>query len=378
MNARQVQNGAAVVRLWRRGLARRNWVGSKQHAVESDGEKLRQIKEQLKAKAHSLGLSLVGVTSVRKSSRFEQYKQWLQNKYHGELDYMARADRVERRGKPRLILPGAQCVIMVGMYYWPGVSGFPKLHDVRRLHERNGETAGGRATRGVVSSYAWGEDYHKTLERKLKTLAQYLNAAAGGVGRFYVDTGAILERDFAERAGLGFIGKNSLLINARGGSGFFIGELFSTVALALDGDEERGTRGDVRGKAGCGACTRCITACPTGAIVRDRVVDARRCISYLTVELDGVISARLRTLMGNRVYGCDICQQVCPWNRVEWGVDEQNRAATEGHSPLSGAARSAVASPSLVGLLRMSDAAFAKRFGATAMRRAGRARLARN
>lgn len=289
--------------------------------------------------------------------------------YHGELDYMEREDRVARRRNPGLILPGAQSVIMVGMFYWPGQNGFPKEHEVSITHARN--SSNGDETRGVVSSYAWGEDYHRILERKLKTLGKQLNKVAGGVGRFYVDTGAVLERDFAERAGLGFIGKNSLLIHPRGGSGFFIGELFSTVALPVDGDEEMKPG---RGRAGCGKCTKCMVACPTGAIVEERVVDARKCISYLTIELKGDIAEELRPLMGNRVYGCDICQQVCPWNRIKWREDDGNAA----WSPLFGAIEKEVSTPKLTELVLMDESEFAKRFEKSAVRRIGAERMARN
>lgn len=274
-----------------------------------------------------------------------------------------------------MILPGAQAVIMVGMYYWPGSKGFPNLHSVKPESEMNKLRRDG-PSRGIISSYAWGRDYHDILEKKLKDLARHLNGIAGGIGRFYVDTGAILERDFAERAGLGFIGKNSLLINPRGGSGFFIGELFSTVALAIDGDEDIGAKGRGAGKPGCGKCTKCRVACPTGAIVEDYVVDARKCISYLTIELKGTIPKELREGMGARIYGCDICQQVCPWNRIDWGKGAKE--AGGGYSILFGDVGATVTSPQLVELLEMDEAWFKKQFQNSAIRRIGRDRLARN
>lgn len=285
---------------------------------------------------------------------------------------MAREDRVVRRENPRLIVPGVQAVIMVGMYYWPGRSGFPIHHDSNRHNK--GAHIGDSDTRGVISSYAWGEDYHKLLQQRLKSLAKHLNKVGGGIGRFYVDTGAILERDFAERAGLGFIGKNTLLINSKMGSGFFIGELFTTVALPLDGDEDVGTGGQKKGKPGCGKCTKCSVACPTGAIVKDFVVDARRCISYLTIELKGSIPEDLRAKMGNKVYGCDICQQVCPWNNINWTGSKEKEA----FSPLFGSPSSDVTTPKLVELLRLDETGFQKRFAGSAIRRIGRERMARN
>lgn len=299
---------------------------------------------------------------------------------------MAREDRVARRKDPQMILPRAQSVIMVGLLYWPGRSGFPASHDPKSSETgpSNSRLTGERAerpqSRGIVSSYAWGADYHKILEPRLKALGRRLNEVAGGVGRFYVDTGAVLERDFAERAGLGFIGKNSLLINPVRGSGFFIGELFSTIKLPLDGDRDVGTTGRRRGEPGCGKCRKCMVACPTGAIVKDHVVDARKCISYLTIELKGSIPEELRAAMGNRVYGCDICQQVCPWNRIAWSGAEHGatRESGGGFSPLFGFVGVDTTSPKLVELLTLDDDGFRQRFSGTAVRRIGRERLARN
>ncbi|CDF35462.1 unnamed protein product [Chondrus crispus] len=275
---------------------------------------------------------------------------------------MSRADRVARRRDPSIILPRVQSVIM-----HPGGG--------RAAAGRTGASGRYAQDRGVVSSYAWGADYHGVLGGRLKRLGAHLNAVAGGVGRFYVDTGAILERDFAERAGLGFVGKNSLVIHPRGGSGFFIGELFSTVALPRDGDEDAGVVPRGKGKPGCGACSKCRVACPTGAIVQDYQVDARRCISYLTIELKGAIPVGLRRGVGNRVYGCDICQLVCPWNRVEWG---KKAAPRGGYSPMFGSVAEDVATPRLTELVCMSDEEFEQRFRESAVYRIGRERMARN
>lgn len=320
---------------------------------------------------------------------------------------MEREDRVARREDPRIILPGVKSVIMVGMVYWPGQHGFPTAHQYTRSpHQQNkhAETDKNEPARGIVSSYAWGQDYHRELGGRLRTLARRLNELAGGIGRFYVDTGAVLERDFAERARLGFIGKNSLIINARVGSGFFIGELFSTVALPLDGDDEteqtktaKTERVRGRGRPGCGRCTRCIDACPTGAIVDDFVVDARRCISYLTIELKGSIPEDLRAPMGNRIYGCDICQLVCPWNRFSWhmpndssthstasqhtGATVTNREPSQhaaGWSPLFGHVAADVSTPALVDLLQADEDTFRRRFSRSPIKRIGRDRMARN
>lgn len=287
---------------------------------------------------------------------------------------MERPDRIARRENPQLILPGARSVVMVGMIYWPGKTGFPTFHEPNQKSDDEIPT-----NRGICSSYAWGKDYHKILSSRLKKLGKHLNQVAGGVGRFYVDTGAILERDFAERAGLGFIGKNSLLINPHVGSGFFIGELFSTVPLPLDGDADLNSMKKIRGKPGCGKCVKCQVACPTGAIVKDHVVDARLCISYLTIELKGSIPIALREKMGARVYGCDICQQVCPWNRIQWdGKIVKNGEGYGGYSPLFGSVGQEIASPDLVRLIQMDEEEFKEIYNNSAIKRIGRERMCRN
>lgn len=288
------------------------------------------------------------------------------------MGYMARADRVARRRDPSLILPGVQSVVMVGLPYWPGASKFPAAHAVPpppdgavKAGKVTEQTGAADTNSGVVSSYAWGGDYHAILDARLRSLGEWLVDRAGGTARYYADTGAVLERDFAARARMGFIGKNSLLIHPQLGSGVFLGALLTTTALPVDGDEEEPPR---KGKPGCGKCTKCMDFCPTRAIVSDRVVDARRCISYLTIELAGSIPEALRRGMGARVYGCDICQQVCPWNRLEWSGD----------GPLWSEVGKEVSTPSLVGLLEMDEKGFRERFKGSAIARIGRDRLARN
>jgi epoxyqueuosine reductase len=343
----------------------------------------------MKEKAQLLGLGPTAITSARPSARLRNFEEWLQSGYHGDMGYMARPDRLARRRDPQIILPGAAAVIMTTMFYWPGTSGFPASHHVPRAQGSSGQDL---HCRGIVSSYAWGADYHGLLENKLKALGTWLHERAGGMGRFYVDTGAVLERDFAERAGLGFVGKNSLLINPKAGSGFFIGGLFTTIPLPLDGDEDRDSSKTARrGRPGCGNCTKCKVACPTDAIVADRMVDARKCISYLTIELKGAIPEDLRPKIGNRIYGCDICQQVCPWNKFEWKFEDQLTherpaepqggavsAYESGSSPLFGSPTIDVTSPALLELLWATKRSFRARFKGTALERIGRDRLARN
>eukprot|EP00172_Hildenbrandia_rubra_P003936 Plantae.Rhodophyta-Hildenbrandia_rubra.ctg70490.p1 GENE.Plantae.Rhodophyta-Hildenbrandia_rubra.ctg70490~~Plantae.Rhodophyta-Hildenbrandia_rubra.ctg70490.p1 ORF type:complete len:369 (+),score=75.70 Plantae.Rhodophyta-Hildenbrandia_rubra.ctg70490:137-1108(+) len=272
------------------------------------------------------------------------------------MSYLGRPDRLARRRDPSLILPNVKTIIMTSLFYWPGRSGFPRLHEVEN-HQDGGD-------RGVMSCYAWGKDYHEILGKRLKELAEWMGRRAGGVGKFYVDTGAVMERDLGERAGLGFVGKNTLLIHPKYGSGFFIGEVFSTVDLPVDEPIDK--------RIGCGKCRKCMVACPTGAIVEDRVVDARKCISYLTIELKESIPKELRKGMGNKVYGCDICQQVCPWNKFDWESDQK------GKSPLFGSPDEQVTNPKLVELLQLDSEEFVKRFQGTAVKRIGRDRMARN
>jgi len=296
----------------------------------------------------------------------KSYEDWLKKGYHGEMKFMERQDRLDRRRDPSIILPGLKSIVMVLEPYWPGVSSFPVEHKIP--HVRN-ENDGGK--RGVVSCYAWTDDYHERMQEKLRVLGEWLIERTGGVSRYYVDTGAIFERDFAERCGLGFIGKNSMLIHPIIGSGTFIGALFTTIDLPIDGDgttsDERG-RKKTRGKPGCGKCTKCIVACPTDAIVDDRTVDARKCISYLTIELKGSIPEELRDKMGARIYGCDICQVVCPWNKLDWGKDHALGRRYERD----------VTTPELEKILRMDEEEFKKRFEHSAALRIGLERMQRN
>lgn len=209
-----------------------------------------------------------------------------------------------------------------------------------------------------------GDDYHDIIGTKLKALCEWAHATYGGSGKYYVDTGPVMERDFAARSGLGFVGKNTLHINEQLGSGHFLSEIFTTLPLPPDPPRKK--------SGGCGKCRKCVVACPTGAIDQDGFsLDARRCISYLTIEHKGSIDPSLRPLMGNLIYGCDICQAVCPWNRFSWPT---------GASPLFGPAKESLASPKLTELLLdlHDDASFVSRFAGSAIQRIGRERMLRN
>jgi epoxyqueuosine reductase len=245
------------------------------------------LTEKLKQRAHELGFDLVGVTDAVPSVFAEPYRQWLADGCAGEMDYLNRS--LDRRFDPREILPGARSIVSVGMNYYT-----------------ESEPAGPHDA--VFARYARGGDYHDVMTPRLRLLLEYLQAEAGPdtIGRVYVDTGPVLEREVAWRAGLGWFGKNTMLINTKRGSYFLLGELITNVAL----------RPDMPADGGCGTCTRCIDACPTGAITEPYRVDARRCISYLTIELKGAIPPELVPHIGaagNRVFGCDICQEVCPF-----------------------------------------------------------------
>ena len=332
-----------------------------QRDILQDVEYRQLVQRLLPDQVRELGLGPTAVLSLpdgaaRPSPTARQaYLQWLEREFHGTMGYMARPDRIERRLQYDRVLPGVRSILVTTLFYWPGRSGFPSPIDAVP------------ADRGTVSCYAWGSDYHAILERKLHQLAEWLHGRVGGQGRYYVDTGAVLERDLGWRAGLGFVGKNSMLIHPRLGSGFFLGEILSTLPLP-------DSMPDTAGKGGCGTCRKCIRACPTGAIVADRVVDARKCISYLTIELKGTIPVALRRPMGSLIYGCDICQRVCPWNAFDWPAE-----VSHGRSPLFGAVdREQVAEPDLLRIVQMDEAAFRAAYAGTAVERIGCERLRRN
>ncbi len=303
-------------------------------------------------RARELGFDLAGVASVHPvpHTHIDAYRAWLALGYQGEMGYMARPDRVERREDPARILPGARSIVCVGLNYYPG--------------ELPADITDAPA-RGLVSNYAWGLDYHDLMLARLKELAAFAShELSGEVGthvksRAYVDTGPILERAYAARAGLGFIGKNTCLIHPQMGSWLFLGELLLDVELEP-------TPGEI--KASCGTCRRCLDSCPTGALVAPYVLDARRCISYLTIELKGPIPRQMRPLMGNWIYGCDVCQAVCPWQRFARPTSERSFHTTEPGR----------AAPALLALIEMDDHTFRRQYQGTALSRIGRQRLLRN
>jgi epoxyqueuosine reductase len=243
------------------------------------------IKEQLVAFARELGFDLCRVTACTPPAHAREFGEWLNEGAHGEMEYMARGQ--EKRRDPQNILPGAKSIVVLALNYFQG--------DAPHI---------GAATAGCIARYAWGDDYHEVIAAKLRKIDNFLREF-GGTQKCYVDTGPVLERDFAAEAGIGWHGKSTMLINERLGTWFFLAEVVTT--LELPPDPPAVDR--------CGTCVRCIQACPTGAITAPHKLDARRCISYLTIELKGAIPLELRPLIGDRIFGCDDCLDACPWNR---------------------------------------------------------------
>lgn len=240
-----------------------------------------ELKAALAEKARELGFSDCRVAVAAPAAHRELYEKWVAEEKHGEMAWMAR--NIEKRGDPRLVLASARSVIVLAMNYFQGPPP---------------------ATDWKIARYAWNDDYHDLIEKKLRLLEDYLTAH-GGTQRRYVDTGPILERNWATEAGLGWGGKSTMQIHRHLGTWFFLAEILTTLELPPDSPA----------RDFCGKCTRCIDACPTQAITSPRSLDARRCISYLTIENKGPIPVEFRRAIGSRVYGCDDCLEACPWNR---------------------------------------------------------------
>lgn len=248
------------------------------------------LTRRVKAQALRLGLTLAGVSSAAPLDSFERYRRWLRAGHHGAMDYLARSDAVQRRADPRAILPECRSVLSVAMSCNPGEADEPPPPGTPR-----------------IARYARGEDYHNLLPDLLRELVRFMEREVGHPipHRVYTDTGPLLERELAQRSGLGWIGRNSCLINPHLGSHLLLGEVLLGVDLTPDAPFAADR---------CGSCQRCVQACPTGCILPNRTIDARRCISYLTIELKDSIPQDLRPSIGDWLFGCDICQDVCPWN----------------------------------------------------------------
>ncbi len=299
-------------------------------------ERMAALEERLKNEARRLGFELVGIAPAQTPPGVQTLHAWLAKGHAGEMGYMTR--HAQARQHPASILADVRSVVMVALNYRPA-----------RLPGRN----------EGISCYAWGGDYHKVLRDRLQQLLAWLQSAVPECrGRAVVDTAPLLERDFARLAGLGWFGKNTMLLNKRLGSYFFLGALLVDVELEADQPFET---------SHCGTCTACLDACPTQAFVAPGELDARRCISYLTIELRGPIPAELRQPMGQWLFGCDICQDVCPWNRK---APPTREAAFQRRADLS--------PPDRCDLLRLSKVEFRRRFKGTTITRARRSGFLRN
>lgn len=330
------------------------------------------LAEQIKAEAARLGFSLCGMTSALPPPHHRHYAQWLAEGKAGEMLYLHRQE--PKRGDLSLILPGVKSVVCVALNYSPETGMAPNPSPVpgegsmigqgsAALNSYPSPTEWGQGSAlvpgvGVIARYARFDDYHDTLWARLEALLAFIQSQSPGAnGKVYCDTGPITERDLAMRAGLGWIGKHTNLISRKLGNWFFLGEILLDIELPADSPET----------THCGTCTRCIPACPTGAITGPYQLDARRCISYLTIELKGSIPEDLRPLIGTRIYGCDDCLAVCPWNKF---AVRSNDPAVQPRADLT--------APDLLALLALDDEAFREKFKNSPVKRTKRRGLLRN
>jgi epoxyqueuosine reductase len=314
---------------------------------------------RIKEEAQRLGFELVGISPVKLPPHEESFAEWLRKELHGELEYMKRTEELRR--DPRRLVPWAKSIVSVGMNYFtafprPAVNvgaGFKPATKSSCVREATDEP------KGWISRYAWGDDYHELMKKKLELLLETIRTFHDGPleGKAFVDSGPVLERDWAGVAGMGWIGKNTHLISPQKGSWFFLGELFLSIPLTSDRP--------IRDR--CGKCDLCLKACPTGAFIGPYVLDARRCISYLTIELKGPIPRHLRSLVGNHIFGCDICQEICPYNV------KAEATAESAYAPRAG-----LYAPDLIPLLALTHAEFHQRFRGSPILRAKRRGFLRN
>jgi epoxyqueuosine reductase len=340
-------------------------IGTRLTPALPDAAPSEPLKDKIKAEALRLGFALCGVTTADPPPHHRHYARWLAAGRAGEMLYLGRQE--PKRGDLSLVLPGARSVICVAFNYSPeeGMAPTPSPSpasgrgesEVGLLPPSPG-TGEGPGVGAVVARYARFDDYHETLWERLNALLAFIQAFAPDAnGKVYCDTGPITERDLAMRAGLGWIGKHTSLISRHLGNWFFLGEILLDIALPPDAPET----------THCGTCTRCLPACPTGAITAPYELDARRCISYLTIELKGSIPVELRPLIGARIYGCDDCLAACPWNKFAV------RATDPAVAP-----RADLTTPDLLELLALDEGAFREKFSHSPIKRAKRRGLLRN
>ncbi len=303
----------------------------------------QQLVDDIRSWGRDLGFQQLGISDIDLTQAEERLTRWLDKGFHGEMGYMSRHG--SKRSRPDELVPGTLSVVSVRMDYLP-------------TNQQSAEQLLDHPSKAYVSRYALGRDYHKVLRGRLRKLARRIEAKIGPHGhRVFVDSAPVLEKPLAEKAGLGWIGKHTNLINRDAGSWFFLGELYVDIDLPADAAES----------PHCGSCRACIDVCPTGAIVAPYELDARRCISYLTIELKGHIPEEYRKLIGNRVYGCDDCQLFCPWNKFA------ARSEEEDFSP-----RHSLDSAELTALFAWTESEWLEKTEGTAMRRIGFEQWQRN
>ena len=301
------------------------------------------LTQHIHQQANELGFELVGITPAAQSETIARYRQWLKNGYAGKMDYLKR--HLPLKADVRQLLTEAKSVISLAMNYYT-------LDPPKALTDD--------PARGQISRYAWGDDYHDVIRQRLSALVEFIKQTAETElkTRVCVDTAPIIEREYAQKAGIGWIGKNTNLIHWRSGSWYFLAEILINLDLETDMLSPRGS---------CGTCTRCIEACPTDAIIEPNLLDSRLCISYLTIELKESIPKPLRPKMGNLIFGCDICQEVCPWNSKAVPTDEPAFHPREGNL-----------APQLLSLIGMTQQEFSRRFKGSPIKRAKRRGFLRN
>ncbi|MYG06262.1 tRNA epoxyqueuosine(34) reductase QueG [Candidatus Poribacteria bacterium] len=301
------------------------------------------LTQHIHARANKLGFELVGITPAAQSETIARYRQWIENGYAGKMDYLER--HLPLRVDVRQLLTEAKSVISLAMNYYT-------LDPPKALAED--------PTRGQISRYAWGDDYHDVIRQRLSELVDFIKKTSETElkTRVCVDTAPIIEREYAQKAGIGWIGKNTNLIHWRSGSWYFLAEVLINIDLESDTAPRRGS---------CGTCTRCIEACPTDAIIEPNLLDSRLCISYLTIELKENIPKALRPKIGNLIFGCDICQEVCPWNSKAVPTDEPAFQPRDGNL-----------TPKLLSLIGMTQQEFSRRFKGSPIKRTKRRGFLRN
>ncbi len=307
-------------------------------------QQLQTLAQHIKTWGQELGFQQVGITDTDLQQHEQWLRQWLRERYHGSMQYMQAHGN--KRSRPAELVDGTVRVISVRLNYLPA--------DTQALQVLN------NPQQAFISRYALGRDYHKLMRKRLACLAKKIESFAADTYNYraFVDSAPVLERALAEKAGLGWIGKNTLLLNRKAGSWFFLGEIYTNLPLPIDTPQA---------SKHCGTCHACLDVCPTRAFVKPYVLDARRCISYLTIELKDAIPLELRPLMGNRVFGCDDCQLVCPWNRFAKATEEQDFKPRHG-----------LQNRDLLDLFNWSESEFLLYTEGSAIRRIGYERWLRN